>query len=78
MSLHDCITSVSLVVQVKGGQEIGTASGFFYDRGGRLFFVTNRHVCQDDATGIVPDLLRLKLHTDRHDLTKNRFHDIPL
>jgi S1-C subfamily serine protease len=78
MAVHEIVLTTALVIQVKAGTQLGTASGFFYARGGDLFFVTNRHVCRDDATGVTPDLLRVTLHTDASDLRKTSTLDIPL
>jgi S1-C subfamily serine protease len=78
MNLHSCIVSVSLVIQIRAGNVIGSASGFFYKRQGILFLVTNSHVCRHDPTGAFPDLLRLKLHSNPNDLTANADYDVPL
>lgn len=84
--VNEIVLTVSIVVQEKGGTPIGSASGFFYARGDNLFLVTNRHVMQDkdakDDTGhaqpIIPDSLRLRLHTDVNDIRKNGEIDLPL
>ena len=58
---------------------LSTATGFFYVNGSSNYFlVTNRHVIIDENAGLYPNILRLYLHTDEDDLTKNDNFDIPL
>jgi len=78
MAVHDIVATVSFVEQVKGGNAMGSATGFFYTRGDDLFLVTNKHVVRDEDRGVLPDLLRLRLHQDANDLTKNGVYDVPL
>jgi S1-C subfamily serine protease len=40
------------------------ASGFFFEREGRLFLVTSRHVLYDAASGHAPDRIELVVHED--------------
>ncbi|MEJ5991685.1 serine protease [Ramlibacter sp. PS3R-8] len=54
------------------------ASGFFYERDGRLFVVTSRHVLVDEPTGHHPDRVELTLHTDEVDLTRFARLSVPL
>ncbi|RYF36389.1 MAG: serine protease, partial [Comamonadaceae bacterium] len=51
------------------------ASGFLFERDGRLFLVTNRHVLLDPAAGHHPDRIEFVVHTDAVDLT--RFTSVP-
>ena len=69
---------VSLVILIQSNRPVGMATGFFYVKNDIVYFVTNRHVVVDETKGIKPDLLRVKLHTDLKDLTKNVDLDIPL
>jgi len=47
------------------------ASGFFFARGTRLFFVTSRHVIIDKQSNHFPNRLEIELHTDNQNLTKS-------
>jgi S1-C subfamily serine protease len=47
------------------------ASGFFFERGPRLFFVTSRHVLIDVATEHRPNRIEIELHTDDVNLTRS-------
>jgi S1-C subfamily serine protease len=44
------------------------ASGFFFERDGRLFLVTSRHVLIDEPTQHHPNRIEIELHTDAADL----------
>jgi len=46
------------------------ASGFFFERGDRLFVVTSRHVLVDRPTGHVPNRIEIEVHTSETDLTQ--------
>ena len=54
------------------------ASGFFFERGQRLFFVTSRHVMQDAASGHQPDRIEIEVHTNASDLGQSTQFSIPL
>ena len=47
------------------------ASGFFFERGGRLFLVTSRHVMIDAPSKPFPNRLEIELHTDATNLTRS-------
>ncbi|HTV42822.1 MAG TPA: serine protease [Candidatus Sulfotelmatobacter sp.] len=47
------------------------ASGFFFERGGRLFLVTSRHVLLDEPGNHFPDRIEIELHTDIKNLTRS-------
>jgi hypothetical protein len=76
MALNEILLTVTLVIQLKNGGIIGSASGFFYTQSDRLYLVTNKHVVRGDKTA--PDALRLRLHTDANDVLKNADYDVPL
>jgi hypothetical protein len=54
------------------------ASGFFFERGPRLFLVTSRHVLIDEPTTHFPDRIEIDLHMDRDNLADSRVLSIPL
>lgn len=53
-----------------GDKLLTGASGFFFLRDERLFFVTSRHVVVDAPTKHFPNRLEIELHTDAVDLTQ--------
>lgn len=63
---------------IQAGKPVGTATGFFYTKSNALYFVTNRHVVVEESKGVRTDILRVRLHTDPSDLTKNVDRDIAL
>lgn len=48
------------------------ASGFFFERDGRLYLVTSRHVLIDRPTEHHPNRIEFELHTDAEDLSRSR------
>ncbi len=54
------------------------ASGFFFERAGRLFLVTSRHVLYDEPAGHFPDRVELELHTDPANLARSTGYSVPL
>lgn len=75
---REILIVVAFVIQIRGGQPIGSGTGFFYFKSDELYFVTNRHMVLDEKKGKKPDTLRLRLHVDANDLTKNQDFDINL
>jgi hypothetical protein len=61
-----------------GTRSLTRASGFFFERDGRLWLVTSRHVLIDDATGHHPDRVELELHIDARNLTRSLLWSVPL
>jgi S1-C subfamily serine protease len=76
--MNELLVVVTLILQITNGQIVGSATGFFYEKNDSLYLITNRHVVIDETKGIKPDILRVKLHSDPNDLTKNGDVDIPL
>jgi len=54
------------------------ASGFFFEREGRLFLVTSRHVVVDAPTKHFPDRIEIELHVDPANLARSTGFSIPL
>lgn len=53
-----------------GRHSLTAASGFFFERGERLFFVTSRHVLIDEPSHHLPDRVEITLHTSETDMTR--------
>jgi len=70
-----CATRVSTLWQ---GSVLTNASGFFFERGARLYLVTSRHVVLDESTQHRPDQLEIELHTDGHNLALSVGYSVPL
>ena len=61
-----------------GEQPLTNASGFFFERDGRLFLVTSRHVLHDEATAHHPDRVVIDLHTDAGNIASATGFSLPL
>jgi S1-C subfamily serine protease len=59
------------VLTFAGQRSLTNASGFFFERDGRVFVVTSRHVVLDEATEHFPDRLEIELHVDDANMTKS-------
>jgi len=70
--------SVPRVSTLAGERGLTQASGFYFQRDGRLYLVTSRHVVFDQATRHVPDRLEIELHLDGTNLTRSTGFSIPL
>ncbi len=66
-------------VETFSGQNLLTqATGFFFERDGRLFLLTSRHVLIDAASGHQPDRIEIELHTDPGNIASCTRFSIPL
>ncbi len=61
-----------------GSQRLTNASGFFFERDGRLFLVTSGHVMHDAPSGHMPDRLEIGLHIDPANVAASTGFSIPL
>ncbi len=63
--------SAAHVATFEHARGLTNASGFFFERDGRLWLVTSRHVLIDEPTKHFPNRIEIKLHTSRTDLTRS-------
>jgi len=66
----EALFGVTRVLTFSGNTGLTAASGFFFERDGRLYLVTSRHVLFDAPTKHAPDRIEIELHTDASDLTQ--------
>lgn len=66
----EAIFGVTRVLTFAGLQGLTSASGFFFERDGRLFFITSRHVLFDGPSAHAPDRIEIDVRTDARDLTR--------
>ncbi len=64
------LTTVNILT-FAGEQRLTGASGFFFERGERLFLVTSRHVLIDEPSEHFPDRIQIELHTDAENLAES-------
>jgi S1-C subfamily serine protease len=62
--IESILLSAVRVATFNGQQHLSNASGFFFERDGRLFLITSRHVVIDEPSGHHPDRIEIELHTD--------------
>lgn len=61
-----------------GERRLTNASGCFFERDGRLFVVTSRHVVCDEPTQHMPDRIEIELHTDVNNIAATEGVGLPL
>jgi hypothetical protein len=66
----ETLFGVTRVLTFAGAVGLTSASGFYFERDGRLFLVTSRHVLYDGPSGHAPDRIEIQMHTDPRDLTR--------
>ena len=53
-----------------GTHRLSGATGFFFERSGRLYLVTSRHVVIDAPSGHFPNRVEVEFHTNSQDLAR--------
>jgi hypothetical protein len=66
--IESLLLAVTRVSTMSGYTLLTGATGFFFERDGRLFLVTSRHVVMDEASNHRPDRLTIELHVDRQNI----------
>ena len=66
----EALFGVTRVLTYQGAEALSSASGFFFEREGRLYLVTSRHVLFDAPSRHAPDRIEIEVHTDATDLTQ--------
>jgi len=70
--------AVTRVTTMLGQQSLTNATGFFFERDGRLYVVTSRHVVLDEASDHHPDRIEIELHVNERNLAETVQFSIPL
>lgn len=78
MAIDPLLLSVARIATFQGPRLLTGATGFFFERGGRLFIVTSRHVLVDEPSGHHPDRIEITVHTDAVDLTRSAVASVRL
>ncbi|HSW08539.1 S1 family peptidase [Aquabacterium sp.] len=76
--IEPLLLAAARVSTFDGERLLTHASGFFFEREGRLFLVTSRHVVIDTPSKHFPDRLQIELHTDAQNLAQSTGFSIPL
>ncbi|RLQ22729.1 serine protease [Seongchinamella sediminis] len=72
------LLTCAYISTLKADTVLTSASGFFFQRGKRLFLITNRHVLLDEASGHQPDRILIRMFTDEENLAATTEFSIPL
>ncbi|MES2187777.1 MAG: serine protease [Pseudomonadota bacterium] len=68
--IESLLLTTARVTTFDGPRILTGATGFFFEREERLFFVTSRHVVMDGPSKHNPDRVEIEIHTDAVDLTQ--------
>lgn len=76
--IESLLLTVARITTKQGETVLTNATGFFFERGGRVFLVTNRHVIVDEPTEHRPDSVDLALHVSEGNIAEIVSINIPL
>lgn len=77
-SIEPILLAAARVITFQGQRLLTNASGFFFERGERLFLVTSRHVMIDEPSKHFPDRIEIELHTDPRNMAISTGFSMPL
>jgi S1-C subfamily serine protease len=72
------LLTTARVSTFEGTRALTNASGFFFARDDRMFFVTSRHVLVDEPSKHFPDRVEIEFHTDARNMTQSRMLSVLL
>jgi S1-C subfamily serine protease len=78
LPIEPLLLAAARVNTFDGQQLLTNASGFFFERGERLFLVTSRHVMIDEPSKHFPDRIEIELHIDAGNMAKSTGFSMPL
>lgn len=78
MMIESILLTAARVFTFEGKRLLTSASGFFFERDGRLYLVTSRHVMFDEPSKHFPDRIEIELHIDPDNLARSTGFSIPL
>jgi hypothetical protein len=76
--IEPLLLTATRVLTYDGDRPLTNASGFFFERDGRLFLVTSRHVIIDEPSEHFPSRIEIELHTDPENMAESIGFSIPL
>jgi hypothetical protein len=77
-TIDSLLLAAARVITFEGQQLLTNASGFFFQRGPRLFLVTSRHVMIDEPSKHFPDRIEIELHIDAGNVAQSTGFSMPL
>lgn len=69
--IESLLLTTTRVSTFENNRTLTGATGFFFERDDRLFFVTSRHVVFDEPTKHFPNRIELELHSDAFNLASS-------
>jgi hypothetical protein len=76
--IESLLLAAARVSTFENQQLLTNASGFFFERDGRLFLVSSRHVFIDEPTKHYPNRIEIEIHNDPANLASSTGFSIPL
>jgi S1-C subfamily serine protease len=76
--IESLLLAATRVFTFEQQQPLTNASGFFFERDGRLFLVTSRHVLIDEPSKHFPDRIEIELHIEADNMARSIGFSIPL
>lgn len=76
--IEPILLAAARICTFDGHRPLTNASGLFFERDGRLFLVTSRHVMIDEPSKHFPDRIEVELHTDPANMARSTGFSIPL
>jgi Trypsin-like peptidase domain len=76
--IESLLLAATRVSTFENQQLLTNASGLFFERDGRLFLVTSRHVFIDEPTHHHPNRVEIEIHNDTGNLASSTGFSIPL
>jgi len=76
--IEPLLLAAARVITFEGQRLLTNASGFFFERGERLFLVTSRHVMIDEPSKHFPDRIEIELHIDPRNMAVSTGFSMPL
>jgi len=69
--IESLLLAATRVLTFEQQRPLTNASGFFFERDGRLFLVTSRHVLVDEPSGHFPDRIEIELHVEAANMARS-------
>lgn len=76
--IEPLLLTAARIFTFAGTQHLTNASGFFFERDGRLFLVTSRHVLIDEPSRHFPDRIEIELHINVGNIAESTGFSMPL
>jgi trypsin-like peptidase len=76
--IESLLLTVTRVTTMFAEKQLTNATGLFFEREGRLFLVTNRHVVLDEPSNHRPDKLLIELHINPENIAETTQFSVPL